>query len=68
MYFSILIDSHFYEPISIIKSELILFPGGEWTEQNRTVHLPSNKSCCYFWKGLSILLGNSSNKYSFGTF
>ncbi len=46
MYFSILIESNFYEPISIIKSQSKLFSVDEWTLQG--VHLPSNKSRCYF--------------------
>ncbi len=45
--FSILIDSQFYEPISIIKSQSVQFSFDEWTVQR--VHLPSNKSRCYFW-------------------
>ncbi len=56
---SILIDSHFYEPISIIKSQSMLFSVDEWTVQR--VHLPSNKSRCYFWYETKFQISNSVN-------
>ncbi len=39
-----LIDSRFYEPISMMKSQSMLFSVDERTGQ---IHLPSNKLHCY---------------------